>query len=536
MAKLLEFKNLRRVLLAWLIAAAAFAVLSAFIRPKELVALYVMPWPREVTHTRGSFKLRTSTIILADESDAELRRLAEYLVEILRPATGFKLPVHGHKGGAQSDDSILLRREPSESGPESYRLSVTPARVTLAATEPRGVLYGIQTLRQMLPVEIESQQLVTNREWKMPLVEISDAPRFPWRGVLLDCSRHFMSKQFVMRIIDQLAAQKLNVLHWHLTDDQGWRIEIKKYPKLTEVGAWRMQDGARYGGFYTQEDIREVVAYATSRYVTVIPEIELPGHCNAALAAYPELSCSGGPFKIEPRWGVYEDVYCAGNEQTERFLKDVLSEVAALFPAPYIHIGGDEVPKARWKACPKCQARMKRENLTSEEQLQASFVRGIATFLEEQKQRRIIGWDEILSDATPPGAIIQAWHGPEKAATAASAGHDVIASPTTHCYFDQSITVTDLKAVLRYNPVPPGLDRHEQNRILGGEACVWTEYIPQDKVEPMLFPRVVAFSEVLWTGSSQRDWRFFRYRLKALNQRLQLQGVNVGAALKDGGK
>ncbi len=377
------------------------------------------------------------------------------------------------------------------------------------------------------------------RAGSVPAVEIIDSPRFSWRGMHLDVGRHFFPISFVKRYIDLLAMHKMNRFHWHLTEDQGWRIEIKKYPKLTQIGAWRSEslvghytdeprkyDGVRYGGFYTQDEIREVVAYAAKRFITVVPEIEMPGHSVAALAAYPELACTDGPFEVEKLWGVHEDVYCAGKESTFAFLQDVLTEVMGLFPSTYIHIGGDECPKTRWKAHDLDQKRIKEENLKDEHELQSYFVKRIERFLSSYN-RRLVGWDEILEGGLPPAATVMSWRGFEGGIEAANSGHDVVMTPTSHCYFDyyQSENTESeplaiggflpLSKVYHFEPMPPEIDPEKAHHILGGQGNVWTEYMKtEDKVEYMVLPRMSAMSEVLWTQESDRSYKGFVARLE----------------------
>ena len=354
------------------------------------------------------FAVRTDTIIQVVSPDAADIQIARFLAEKINAPTGYKLKVGEPGAGSDSNRIVLVRRGDEAMGAEGYRLEVTEKAVRIEAYQPAGLFYGVQTLRQLLPEEIEApdKQQAPLGGWTVPSVTIEDKPRFPWRGMLLDCGRHFMDKEFVKRYVDLLAYHKMNRLHWHLTEDQGWRIEIKKYPKLTEVGAWReYEDGTVYGGFYTQDDVREIVAYAKSRFVTVVPEIEMPGHSVAALAAYPEFSCTGGPFEVETQWGVHKDVYCAGNDRTFKFLEDVLEEVMTLFDSPYIHIGGDECPKDRWKQCPKCQGRIKVEGLKDEHELQSYFIKRMERFLSS-KGRRLIGWDEILEGGLAPAATV----------------------------------------------------------------------------------------------------------------------------------
>ncbi|MBU0616882.1 MAG: family 20 glycosylhydrolase, partial [Planctomycetes bacterium] len=358
--------------------------------------------------------------------------------------------------------------------------------------------------------------------------------RYRWRGMLLDCGRHFMTKDFVKRYIDLLAYHKMNVLHWHLTEDQGWRIEIKKHPKLTEIGAWRGEGDERYGGFYTREDVKEIVEYAKSRYIAVVPEIEMPGHSLGALAAYPELSCTGGPFKVATRWGVHSEVYCAGNDKVFEFLQDVLSEVIELFPSEFIHIGGDECPKERWQACVKCQARIKTEGLKDEHELQSYFIRRIEKFLNS-KGRRLIGWDEILDGGLAPNATVQSWRGMRGAIAAATAGHDVISSPTSHCYLDYAqwrapgeptwMGFIDLKTCYSFEPTPTELTPEQAKHVLGLEGNMWTEHAPQARVDWQVFPRLCALAEVGWSPKGKRDWKDFQKRLKAHYPRLDALGV-----------
>jgi hexosaminidase len=381
----------------------------------------------------------------------------------------------------------------------------------------------------------------------MPCVEIADSARFQWRGMHLDVCRHFFPKEFVKKYINLMASYKLNTFHWHLTDDQGWRIEIKKYPALTEIGSKRSRtagDSTPYGGHYTQQDIRDVVKYARERFVTVVPEIEMPGHSLAALAAYPEFSCSGGPFKVGTDWGVFEDVYCAGNEKTFDFLEDVLTEVIKLFPGDVIHIGGDEVPKTRWHSCPKCQARMRTEGLASEGELQSYFVRRIEKFLNA-KGKRIIGWDEILEGGIAPNASVMSWRGTDGGIAAAKAGHDVVMTPGTYCYFDhyqgksgEPVAIggyLPIDSVYAYEPVPAELSETEAKHILGAQGNMWTEYIPDEKhVEYMLMPRMLALSEMLWERKGSKDFSDFMRRVGVHYDRLAFRDVNFRVPPPDG--
>jgi len=404
---------------------------------------------------------------------------------------------------AGGDDAITLTSDDADLtlGNEGYELQVTPTRITVRAPEPAGLFYGSQTLDQLLASR------------PIPALRMVDRPRFRWRGLMLDEARHFFGKKFVKRVIDLLALHKLNIFHWHLCDDQGWRLEIKKYPRLTEVGAWRAAEGQPYGGFYTQADIHDVVTYARSRFVTVVPEIEMPGHATAALASYPELSCAGGPFDVATRWGIFEDVFCAGNDATFAFLEDVLGEVLELFPSKFIHIGGDECPKTRWKTCSKCQKRIRDERLNDERELQSYFIRRIGRFLNVHG-RQLIGWDEILEGGLAPHAAVMSWRGMTGAVAAARAGHDVVVSPTSHCYLDYSYEKLDLETAYSLDPIPAELTDEQHNHILGAQGNMWTELTPTVvDVERQIWPRLCALAEVAWSPPGQRDFAGFSARL-----------------------
>ncbi|HEX9974147.1 MAG TPA: family 20 glycosylhydrolase, partial [bacterium] len=495
------------------------------------ISINVIPRPAKLQQSEGNFILNSKTKICFAQNDEEMKSIASYLAEKINTATGFQLSPELIKNQDEPSNSIVLKIQQADdkSGDEGYELVVQNQSILLKANQPAGLFYGVQILRQLLPPEIENTKKVEHKiGWTIPCVHISDQPRFGWRGMLLDCCRHFMTKDFVKRYIDLLAYHKMNRFHWHLTEDQGWRIEIKKYPKLTEIGAWRRyEDGTVHGGFYTQEDIKEIVEYAKNRYVTVIPEIELPGHSVAALACYPELSCNSGPFEVSTRWGVHKDVYCAGNDSTFKFLEDVLSEVVELFPAPYIHIGGDEVPKDRWDECGKCQARIKAEGLKDGRELQSYFIKRIEKFLQS-KNRRIIGWDEILEGGLAPEATVQSWRGMDGAIAAAKSGHDAIVSPFSHAYFDYPIETLDLRQVYSFEPIPPGLSDEQAKHILGGECNMWTEYAPQETIDSKMFPRMLAMSEALWSPRSVKNYHEFHKRVQHHYQRLDFLGVQYG--------
>lgn len=428
---------------------------------------------------------------------------------------------------------------------EYHVVQVMPDGITLQAPSDEGLYRASRTLLQLLEQGAA--------EGALPCLTIIDHPRFAWRGMHLDVCRHFFTVDFVKKYIDLLARYKMNTFHWHLTEDQGWRIESRKYPKLTEVGAWRSGsqvgpyaaqtfDTLRCGGFYGQEQIREVVAYAKARHITIVPEIEMPGHAMAALASYPQLGCTGGPYEVQRGWGVFDDVFCAGNDSVFTFLEDVLTEVMDLFPGQYIHIGGDECPKTRWKSCPKCQARMQAEGLKDEHELQSYFIQRIEKFVNA-KGRKIIGWDEIMEGGIAPNAAVMSWRGTEGGIAAARAGHHAVMSPGSHCYFDhyqgdpanEPVAFggyTTVQKVYSYEPIPEELDATEAGFILGAQGNVWTEYIlSPEQVEYMAVPRLLALAEVLWTPKELRDEADFIRRLEAEFPRLERLGVNYAKSI-----
>jgi hexosaminidase len=542
------------VVLAGLWAAASCG--SARSKPKASGPA-VVPAPLRLEARTGAFALGPETRIVIDENRDEARPVATFLRDMLKSPTGYDLAIEVSTGAAGEmplrAGAICLRLADLEGrlGREGYLLDVGADRILLEAAAPAGLFYGVQTLRQLLPAAIEKPGGAG--PWTVPAVSIEDRPRFGWRGGMLDCARHFFPKDFVKRWIDILAGHKLNVFHWHLTDDQGWRIEIKKYPRLTEVGAWRVDredqhwnardpqkpgEAATYGGFYTQEDIREIVAYAASRFITVVPEIEMPGHAKAALAAYPELSCTGGPFTVQPGgyWPI-TDVFCPGNDGAFEFLENVLAEVVGLFPGPFVHIGGDEVDKTEWKRCPKCRARMKTEGLKDESELQSYFVRRMEKVLTA-KGKRLIGWDEILEGGLAPQATVMSWRGTEGGIAAARAGHDVVMSPTSHCYIDYYQGRPDveppgiggylpLSKVYSFEPVPDVLTEAEAGHILGGQVNLWTEYVSNGRhAEYMALPRLAALAEAVWSPKERRDWANFAARIGALLPRYEKAGLN----------
>ncbi|NOX87819.1 MAG: family 20 glycosylhydrolase [Calditrichaeota bacterium] len=517
----------------------------------------VIPKPFTAELKRGSFTFSGKTIFAFTQPDIkeEVNFLADFILKKqgIRPSV-VKKPISSLGGNFVF---FTLNPEMRNSAAEGYRLEVKADRILITAKDKAGLFYGIQTLRQLLPPEFENPGSDRN-EWQIPCVIIEDRPRYPWRGMMLDVSRHFFSKEFVKKFIDYLAFHKMNYFHWHLCDDQGWRIEIKKYPKLTEVGAWRVDredqpwrtreeqkpgEKATYGGFYTQDDIREIVEYARRRHVTIVPEIEMPGHTRAALAAYPQFSCTGGPFTVLPGgyWPI-RDIYCAGKDSTFLFLEDILKEVMDLFPGKYIHIGGDEADKANWEICPDCRRRMKEENLASVEELQSYFIRRMEKFINANG-RKLIGWDEILQGGLAPRATVMSWRGYEGGIEAARSGHDVIMTPTSHCYFDYYQGPRDLEPeaiggylplskVYRFEPTPDSLTAEEAKHVLGGQANLWTEFIPTpEQAEYMTFPRIAAMSEALWSFEKNKDWDDFAARLTSYLQRLDALNINYARSV-----
>lgn len=498
----------------------------------------IIPEPQNVTLNNDRFELTWQTLIKTNspQSDIAAKILNDYLLLI----TGRKLLVNSVPAYLVRTEIHITETGPDTEHPEKYFLSVSNNLIELKG-DAQGIMRGIYGLIQLIPVD-EKEKMIQG-------LEITDYPKFSYRGMHLDVCRHFFSKEEVKRYIDFLALYKFNYFHWHLTDDQGWRIEIKKYPKLTEIGAYRNgtlighagkkpkeYDNIRYSGFYTQEEIKEIIAYANERKITVIPEIEMPGHSLAAVTSYPGLSCTGGPFEVAKEWGVFKDVFCT-KEETFNFLEDVLSEVAELFPSPYIHIGGDECPKDRWKNCPVCQKRIKDENLKDENELQSYFITRIEKFLNS-KGKTIIGWDEILEGGLAPNAVVMSWRGTEGGIEAAKMNHYVIMTPVSHCYFDyyqgnketEPLAIggfTPVEKVYAFNPVPEILNDEEKNFIIGAQANLWTEYIPAfSHVEYMLFPRIAALSEVVWSYPKERNFENFKSRLINHFKLLDLLKIN----------
>ena len=517
--------------------------------PNELA---LIPQPQKIQQFDGAFQFAADTRIYTDPDSFST---GEFLGRRLRQSTGYEFKAGGKTSPDEENaltDGILLttRNADATLGNEGYELTVATNRIIIRAPTQAGLFYGVQTLLQLLPPEIFSSNVVSGAAWQVPAVQITDWPRFKWRGYMLDVSRHFYTKAEVKQMLDAMALYKINTFHWHLVDDQGWRIEIKKYPRLTSVGAWRDAVGfglssnsttaygpdGRYGGFYTQDDIREVVAYAASLHITIVPEIEMPGHSLAALTAYPQFGTGDGPFTIPTRGGVNPGIYSPARDGTFDFLDNVLSEVFQLFPGKYVHIGGDEVPGGPWNNDPSCQALMKREGLKSPDELESWFIRHIEKFVNANG-KTLIGWSEITRGGLAKNAVVMDWIGGGQ--EAASMGHDVVMTPTSNCYFDYYQSrdqaaepraiggFLPLQKVYAFEPVPANLAPEFASHILGAQGNLWTEYVPNLKhAEYMTFPRLTALAEVTWSAKETRNYEDFLRRLKTDDRRLDQLGVN----------
>ena len=503
--------------------------------------LGLVPLPSSILIGKSQTLINNQWAVTQNDGHKDLNSLKEILSENLYSDYGLLVSDFSSK-----TINLNVIEDNNSYSEEGYNLSVSDQTVQINAGTPNGIFYGIQTFRQLLDSGNKSNQGIQINQ-----IEIKDNPRFKWRGMHLDVGRHFFDIGFVKRYIDYIAMHKMNIFHWHLTEDQGWRVEIDAYPKLTNISAFRDEslighysdkphqyDGKRYGGYYTKEEMREVVAYAQKRYVTVIPEIEMPGHTRAVLAAYPELSCTGGPHSVAKLWGVHKEVFCAGKESTFEFLETVLTEVADIFPGPYIHIGGDECPKDRWKEHNLDQELIKTQGLDDEHELQSYFIKRIEGVLNGLG-KRLIGWDEILEGGLAPGAIVQSWRGMEGGIAAANAGHEVIMSPTSHAYFDyyQSENKKNeplaiggflpLEIVYNFEPIPDNIEPNKKDFILGGQGNLWTEYIKTpEKAEYMALPRMSAMAEVLWSSKKNRDYDSFTHRMNWQYKRLDRMKVN----------
>jgi hexosaminidase len=516
--------------------------------PEPDKILAIIPAPVSIQGFKGDFVISEKTRIILAPADDETKLAADFFANLVRNSTGMSLPVEEGKKPAKG--SVFMTLDTAIENDEGYELTVTHKKVIVRGGSAAGLFYAVQTMRQIMPTELESPSIVERLVLTIPACEIKDEPRFGYRGMHLDVGRHMFPIAYIKRYIDMIALHKMNRFHWHLTEDQGWRIEISKYPNLTTTGAYRKEtlvghggrkpfefDGKPYGGFYTKDEVKEIVEYARSKFITVIPEIEMPGHAMAALASYPELGCTGGPYEVQTRWGVFDDVYCAGKEETFSFLEDVLTEVMELFPSEYIHIGGDECPKTRWKKCPLCQKRMKEEGLKDEHELQSYFIKRIEKFVLS-KGRKIIGWDEILEGGLAPEATVMSWRGTTGGIEAARQKHDVIMTPYTYVYLDyyqcepqgEPLAIggyLPLEKVYLYNPVPEELTPEEQKYILGVQGNLWSEYLKTpDYMEYMAYPRMFAIAETGWTPNRLKDFEDFLTRIEVLKKRYDAIGIN----------
>ena len=496
----------------------------------------IIPEPQSIKVNNETFKFPTTITVFTKE-----KGLIKYLNSVI--------PVKTITNARNATIQLLTSPDILKSnGKEAYTLVITKKQIKITGGSPAGIFYGIQTLRQLLPPKTVTDKSSIHGS-TIPCLTINDYPRFKWRGLMIDSGRHFFPIPVIKKMLDLMALQKMNTFHWHLTEDQGWRIEIKKYPKLTEIsskraaspqhGRRRKSDKTPYGPFfYTQTQIKDIVNYAKERFITVVPEIEMPGHSVAALAAYPELGCTGGPYKVWTKWGISPDIYCAGNDKTYKFLEDVLTEVMGLFPSKFIHIGGDEAPKKNWDKCPKCQAKIKKEGLKNSHELQSYFIKHFDKFLANHG-RRLIGWDEILEGGLAPGAAVMSWRGTKGGIKAVKLDHDVVMTPTKACYLDhpeskkkgepESIGgfMLPLERVYGYNPIPKSFTEKDKKHLLGVQGNLWSEYIWNQKdLEYKAFPRSCAIAEVGWTIPKNKNYKNFIERLKTHLQRLKFLNVN----------
>ena len=532
-------------------ALAAMAFLLPSTAAGQTADFNIIPRPQQVKVSNDApFTLSAKTVISLGTNSQDMKRNANMLASYIEQATGIRPAIGKGKSGA----AIILTIDKTIANAEGYKLDADAKQIRIAGASAAGVFYGIQTLRKSLP-------LVNGKASKVsiPAVHIADAPRFAYRGTHLDVSRHFVTADSVRQFIDMLALHNINRFHWHLTDDQGWRIEIKKYPLLTQIGSKRAQtvighnsgkyDGKPYSGFYTQKQIRDIVKYAADRYITIVPEIDLPGHMQAALAAYPDMGCTGGPYEVWQKWGVSDNVLCAGNDKTLTFIDNVLKEITQLFPSKYIHVGGDECPKTQWQKCPKCQARIKALNLeakdghSAEERLQSYIITHASNYLKSLG-RNTIGWDEILEGGLAEGATVMSWRGESGGIAAAKQHHDVVMTPNSYLYFDyyQSLDKANeplaiggylpLETVYSYEPMPKELTADEARHIIGVQANIWTEYMPTFKqMQYMALPRLAALSEVQWSQPALKDYNSFTNRLTEFTHLYDRLGYNYAKHL-----
>ena len=513
--------------------------------------IQIIPKPKELKITKGFFEFSKNTKFVAN-NDSQ-KEILNTLIDKFNIAAGWNLKI---VTDVPQKNYVKFSIDPNLTN-EGYSLNVTKDNIVIKAKGNTGFLYGLESLRQLLPNAIESSTVVKDIEWRVPNLLIQDEPRFKWRGLMLDVSRHFFEIDYLKETIDAMAMLKLNVLHLHLIDHQGWRIEIKKYPKLTNIGAWRVpQENVHwrsrevndpevkgtYGGFYTQEQLVELVNYATSKNIEIIPEIEMPGHVSSALAAYPELSCSGEKIAVPSGGNPNKNVYCGGKESTYLFLEDVLTEVMEIFPSQYIHIGGDEAKKFQWIKCKYCQNRIKKESLKNEDELQSYFIKRMEKFINANN-KKLIGWDEILEGGLAPDATVMSWRGVKGGVEAAKQGHNVIMTPNSHCYFDHfqgpqneeplgNSGYLPLNKVYQFDPVVESMSKEEASYVLGGQANLWAEYIPtEEHSQYMLYPRLAALAETVWSSKKLKDWDSFSKRITSMFKRYELLGINYAKSV-----
>lgn len=531
-----------------LLAMSAFSIMAAVAAPKADFGK-VVPQPASISYPKSgnAFVINASTVISTADGNADMKRNAGFLGQYIQDMTGLKLKTEVQAKPSDKAISLVLKAGDKSIPAEGYVLNISAKAITITGSTPAGVFYGIQTLRKSLPI-VKDEATV-----EIPAAEVTDAPRFGYRGMMLDCGRHYFSADFVKEYIDLIALHNMNRFHWHLTEDQGWRLPVEGYPKLIEVGSKRhgttlghdseVLDGIEYGGYYTDAEIRDIVKYAADRYITIIPEIDMPGHMMSALASYPELGCTGGPYQTGQYWGVYKDVLCAGNPETYKFVEAVLDKVCELFPGQYIHIGGDESPRERWESCPKCQAMIAEQHLVAKEGksaealLQGYFTRRVQAYLES-KGKKIIGWDELLGCDVDTTATIMSWRGAEPGAQAAQMDHDVIMSPNSNAYFDyyQSEKPNDeppaiggflpVEKVYSFEPMADKLTAKARQHIIGVQANLWTEYISvPNQAEYMVLPRMAAICEVQWMQPDKKDYNAFKTRLDGFRHIYDLYGL-----------
>ena len=534
------------------VSLAGLLATSCTPRQTAVADFQIVPMPMEIsTAQQTPFLLQNGVTVCYPAGNEMMKKNAEFLVGYIKEQTGIELTT---KEGEGTKGDIVLALGLANENPEAYQLKVSSDQIVISGPSESGVFYGIQTFRKSVGVALGT-------DVEVPAVEINDQPRFSYRGMMLDVGRHFFTMDEIKTYIDILALHNVNRFHWHLSEDQGWRIEIKKYPKLTEIGSKRKEtvighnsgeyDGKPYGGFYTQEQAKEIVQYAADRYITVVPEIDLPGHMQAALSAYPEYGCTGGPYEVWTKWGVSDNVLCAGNDAAIQFVRDVLDEITEIFPSEYIHVGGDECPKSQWAKCPKCQARIKALGLksdkkhTKEERLQSYVINAAEQFLNS-KGRQMIGWDETLEGGLAPNATVMSWRGEGGGIEAARQNHDVVMTPNTYVYFDYYQAIDKdaeplaiggylpVKTVYNYNPMPKALNQEEQKHIIGVQANVWTEYMPTfSQVEYMVLPRIAALCATQWSDQSKKNYDDFLKRVPRLIDIYQLHGWNYATHIFD---